>query len=150
MRLTYRGINYEPETMPLETTEGEVAGKYRGQSWRYHYPRHIPQLQPKLLLNYRGVSYSKRPVAHHSEMSIPAVTANGELPTPQHFASRKQTEAIEDAHLENMCRKLERRLAVARQRLLTDVQQRYYDKLNGTPENTAGQFQWDDEGGHGD
>lgn len=118
MRLTYRGIQYNSDSIPLETKEGEVAGKYRGQPWHYHYPRHIPQLQPKLLLNYRGVSYSKRPTvrhAHYSDISIPTVTANGELPTPQNFTSKSQAEDIEDAHLSNMRRNLERRLSVAKQ-----------------------------------
>lgn len=116
MRLTYRGIQYDSESIPLEVKEGEIAGKYRGQPWHYHYPRHIPQLKPKLLLNYRGVSYTKRPVvryAHCSDISIPAVTTNGELPTPQYFASK--TQDIEDAHVKNMRRNLERRLSVAKQ-----------------------------------
>ncbi|MFP4135128.1 MAG: DUF4278 domain-containing protein [Halothece sp.] len=118
MRLTYRGIQYDSESMPLEKTEGEVAGKYRGQPWHYHYPRHIPQLQPKLLLNYRGISYSKRPslsYAYSSDISIPVVTPNGELPTPQDFTAKTQSEDIEDAHLKNMRRNLERRLSVAKQ-----------------------------------
>ncbi|QDZ41065.1 DUF4278 domain-containing protein [Euhalothece natronophila Z-M001] len=119
MRLTYRGIQYDSESNPLEVTEGEIAGKYRGQPWHYHYPRHIPQLQPKLLLNYRGVSYSKRPVIKCSpspEMNIPAVNANGELPTPKHFSSRKPENSAEQAHLENIRRNLERRISVAKEK----------------------------------
>lgn len=118
MKLTYRGIQYEPETNPLETTEGEIGGKYRGQSWRYHYPRHIPQLQPKLGLQYRGVHYSKRPVvqSHHlSTMSIPAITPEAKLPTPPYFATQTSETEAEQAHIESMRRNLERRLSVARE-----------------------------------
>ncbi|PNW56181.1 UNVERIFIED_CONTAM: hypothetical protein BEN50_08085 [Euhalothece sp. KZN 001] len=118
MKLTYRGIQYEPETNPLETTEGEIGGKYRGQSWRYQYPRHIPQLQPKLGLQYRGVYYSKRPVvqSHHpSQMSIPAIAPEAKLPTPPHFATQTSETEAEQAHIESMRRNLERRLSVARE-----------------------------------
>jgi hypothetical protein len=118
MRLTYRGINYEPEMMPLEPTESEVAGKYRGKPWRYHYPRHIPKLQPKLWLQYRGVHYSKRPVVQSSsltEIPIPAVTSQGELPSPRYFASQTKLTEAEQAHFESIRQNLEHRLSVARQ-----------------------------------
>jgi hypothetical protein len=117
MQLTYRGIDYEPETTFLDITEGEVAGKYRGQPWCYHYPRHIPDLEPKLGLQYRGIHYSKRPVVqspHLSQTHIPAVTANTELPSPQHFTTQTVATEAGQAHLESMRRNLERRLSVAR------------------------------------
>lgn len=120
MRLTYRGINYKPEMMPLEAKEGEVAGKYRGKPWHYHYPRHMPPLNPKLWLQYRGVPYSKHPVVHTSflpELPIPAVTANGELPSPPYFASQNQgMEEAEQAHLESIRQNLQHRLSVAREK----------------------------------
>ena len=135
MRLTYRGINYEPETMPLETTEGEVAGKYRGQSWRYHYPRHIPELQPKLLLQYRGVPYAKRPVVQSSqtlsELSIPVVTPQTELPKPPHFATQREEDEAAKIHLETIRRNLERRIGVAKEKgndqLISMLEQEYKD-----------------------
>ncbi|MDR9403206.1 MAG: DUF4278 domain-containing protein [Halothece sp. Uz-M2-17] len=134
MRLTYRGINYESETMPLETIEGEVAGTYRGQPWRYHYPRHIPELEPKLWLQYRGVSYSKRPVvqsSHGSEISIPAVTPGSELPSPRHFTMQNEENEAAQAHLESIRRNLERRISIAietgNEQLLSMLEQEYKD-----------------------
>lgn len=118
MKLTYRGIQYEPETLPFEITEGEVAGKYRGQSWRYHYPRHIPQLEPKFGLKYRGISYMKRPVVqspHLSEIAIPAVTPDAKLPTPPHFTTQIEAEEAAQAHTESIRRNLERRISVAKE-----------------------------------
>lgn len=135
MRLTYRGINYEPETMPLATTEGEVAGKYRGQSWRYHYPRHVPELQTKLWLQYRGVRYIKRPVVQASqkplELSIPAVTPQTELPKPPHFATQREEDEAAKIHLETIRRNLERRIGVAKEKgndqLISMLEQEYRD-----------------------
>lgn len=132
MRLTYRGINYEPETMPFEMTEGEVAGKYRGQPWRYHYPRHMPELPPKLWLQYRGVHYSKRTVVqfpHVPEMLIPAVTPPSELPSPPHLTTQKEQTEAAQAHLDSICRNLERRLSVAKaegnEQLVSMLEQEY-------------------------
>ncbi|AFZ42622.1 hypothetical protein PCC7418_0388 [Halothece sp. PCC 7418] len=134
MRLTYRGINYETETMPLETTEGEVVGTYRGQPWRDHYPRHIPELEPKLWLQYRGVNYSKRPVvqsSHRSDLPIPAVTPHSELPSPRHFTTQNEESEAANAHLESIRRNLERRISVAREQgnehLLSMLEQEYRD-----------------------
>ncbi|NBD33672.1 MAG: DUF4278 domain-containing protein [Cyanobacteria bacterium] len=134
MRLTYRGINYEPETMPLETAEGEVAGKYRGQPWRYHYPRHIPDLQPKLWLQYRGVHYSKRSAvqsSHRPDLLIPAIGANAELPSPPHFTTQAEETEAAQAHLDSIRRNLERRIAVAREKgneqLVSLLEQEYQD-----------------------
>ncbi|PLZ30745.1 hypothetical protein CBP27_22845, partial [Fischerella thermalis WC542] len=46
MKLTYRGVDYESNPLAVEMTPGEMGGKYRGQQWRRHYPRHIPIPQP--------------------------------------------------------------------------------------------------------
>lgn len=34
IQLIYRGIKYEPTLPPVETSKGEIRGKYRGQVWR--------------------------------------------------------------------------------------------------------------------
>jgi len=119
MKLTYRGINYEPENTAIAMSEGEIAGKYRGQPWRYHYPRHIPQLKAKHGLQYRGVHYSNRPGIHQLQparnLSIPAVTPDGEFPTPNNYISQTKEIAAERVHVETMRRNLERRLSVARE-----------------------------------
>lgn len=134
MKLTYRGINYEPETTALPMNEGAIAGKYRGKPWRYHYPRHIPQLKAKYGLQYRGVHYSRCPIVESKavrEVSIPAVVPNAELPTPSYFASQAQELAAERAHVETMRRNLDRRLSVAKesgnQELIVMLEKEYRD-----------------------
>jgi hypothetical protein len=106
MKLKYRGVSYNNEpNNTLETIEGEVGGKYMGNQWRYHYPRHIPNLQPKLARKYRGVAYGE--VANNSrDRAIPTYLAsNGKQP----IVSEEAT----SVHLENIRRNLERRLKAA-------------------------------------
>lgn len=57
MKLSYRGISYEREQPPAVSQEGEIISKYRGQEWKYYYPRHVTQLQPKIDRKYRGIPY---------------------------------------------------------------------------------------------
>ncbi|NEQ19984.1 MAG: DUF4278 domain-containing protein [Microcoleus sp. SIO2G3] len=103
MKLSYRGVNYEaPST--LEVTEGEIGGMYRGQNWRYQYPRHIPTPLPIPNLKYRGVPYgSGQPIATTS-------TRTGII--------RNEREQVLDEwtnlHLQNIRRSLEHRLQVAK------------------------------------
>ncbi|MFM7478658.1 MAG: DUF4278 domain-containing protein, partial [Microcystis aeruginosa] len=47
MMLAYRGVKYEKDSLPLEMKTGDIGGKYRGQDWNHHYPRHMLQLEPK-------------------------------------------------------------------------------------------------------
>ncbi|MCU0534327.1 MAG: DUF4278 domain-containing protein [Hydrococcus sp. Prado102] len=35
MKLTYRGVSYEYNPVVVETTTGQVGGKYRGLDWRF-------------------------------------------------------------------------------------------------------------------
>ncbi len=63
MKLTYRGVQYENNTPVIETTEGEVAGKYRGLDWRFHGLKKQLHLQPRANLTYRGVTYHVHPQA---------------------------------------------------------------------------------------
>jgi Domain of unknown function (DUF4278) len=104
MKLTYRGVSYNGELSNLEAIEGEVGGKYRGNQWHYHYPKHIPNLQPKLVRKYRGVAYGE-------------VDPNQcDRPIASYFANQKQTIVSDRAnsiHLENIKRNLERRLKAA-------------------------------------
>lgn len=109
MKLSYRGVSYENESLNLEFREGEIGGKYRGQEWKTHYPRHIPELKPKVYRQYRGVAYSSRPsIRTESDLetaklcSCPLIVSTPQLP--------KNLEAI---HRENLLRNLERRLDAA-------------------------------------
>ncbi|AUC61151.1 hypothetical protein AA637_08260 [Cyanobacterium sp. HL-69] len=64
MKMSYRGNQHQPsETSLLEVKEADILGKYRGVECRQKLPRHIPQLQPKIFLTYRGVAYSSNPNA---------------------------------------------------------------------------------------
>lgn len=114
MKLHYRGVEYTRPPHNLEITEGEVAGKYRGQDWRHHYPRHMVDLQPKVGLQYRGVPYktcrvaAKKPMA---EVEVQRQQLNRSLGQTQPRAVADEAEKI---HLDNMRRNLERRLQVAK------------------------------------
>jgi len=39
MKLVYRGVTYEHPSTNINIRQGKIAGKWRGQDWRYHYPR---------------------------------------------------------------------------------------------------------------
>ncbi|NEO17884.1 MAG: DUF4278 domain-containing protein [Moorea sp. SIO4A1] len=41
MKLRYRGLSYDVQPSLLEVTEGEIGGIYRGQNWRYNYPKYV-------------------------------------------------------------------------------------------------------------
>ena len=118
MRLTYRGVSYDREPLSLEVTEGEIGGQYRGQAWRQHYPRHIPNLKTKpKILQYRGVIYQTqttvvpgpRIACHIETLHRPGTGGTQLKPIPQ-----ERIEQAQQVHLENLRRNLERRLQVAK------------------------------------
>jgi hypothetical protein len=113
MKLHYRGVEYTRTPYNLEIIEGEIAGKYRGQDWQHHYPRHMVDLQPKVGLQYRGVPYktcqvAKEPVAN-IEVQRQQLNQSFERTQP-----RAVIDEAEKIHLDNMRRNLERRLQVAK------------------------------------
>ena len=117
MKLTYRGTSYESDIPKIDVTEGEVAGKYRGQSWKYHYPRHIPVPGPPRQLKYRGVSLIKGEITTASAMAINAIT--------EQISAQRRTESVEGpalknnigpTHRANLCRILDRRKQAAIER----------------------------------
>jgi hypothetical protein len=59
MKLTYRGVSYEYNPVVVETTAGEVGGKYRSQDWRFRNLKKPPILIPRFNLTYRGVTYNQ-------------------------------------------------------------------------------------------
>ncbi|MGK7877284.1 MAG: DUF4278 domain-containing protein [Xenococcaceae cyanobacterium] len=59
MKLRYRGTSYDYEPLAVETTTGEIGGKYRSRDWRFRNLKKPPVLQPIANLTYRGVKYSK-------------------------------------------------------------------------------------------
>lgn len=100
MKLCYRGVSYEREPLTLEVTEGEIVGKYRGQTWHYHYPRHVPPVQSKTHLTYRGLSYGACSVLPEEleSMAQPSV---------------KQISKVTKTHLENIHRNIKHRVQIA-------------------------------------
>lgn len=123
MKLTYRGVSYEHNPAMLEVNEGEIGGKYRGTSWKHHYPRHIPVPQPKIDLKYRGVAYcTGDPVdveaallrKNYAQATSQALNVTNEVEL--HHNSRQQVLVeLNQAHLNNVRRSLEHRLQVARE-----------------------------------
>jgi hypothetical protein len=92
-------------------------GKYRGQAWSYHYPRHIPHIQAKPYLQYRGVAYSTSALP----ITTPQDHGVDKLTTPMCAIPLPKTKKIvqhdvSQIHLENMRRNLEYRLQVAQER----------------------------------
>ncbi|MEB3277335.1 MAG: DUF4278 domain-containing protein [Lyngbya sp.] len=75
MKLTYRGIEYEYNPPEVATATGAVAGKYRGQDWRFCNLKKPPVMQPSYNLTYRGVKYGNNPVATVSRTETPVTIA---------------------------------------------------------------------------
>ncbi len=117
MKLSYRGVSYESEPSILEIQAGEMGGKYRGQAWQYRYPRHIPQLHPKLYKQYRGVAYSTYPALLTEKWATSYSTnPNQYSPVSLNSPCKVVVNEIATAHLENMRSSLERRLQIAKSR----------------------------------
>lgn len=59
-KLVYRGANYKLPPPHVEISEGEIAGKYRGQVCRIHNPVKTFDSQPASPTKYRGASVGKQ------------------------------------------------------------------------------------------
>lgn len=127
MKLTYRGVNYEPALSTLPVVEEAVGGVYRGAAWRRHRPQQQPTLQPPVQLTYRGVPYA----AHlfHAPEPVVATAAQPEMPqdilaqsasvSAFHFPRKSKRELLSETwqrHRQNMRLSTEHRLEVARQK----------------------------------
>lgn len=56
VKLSYRGIDYEPNSLAVEVTEDEIIGKYRGQVCKCPKVKDTTALEPVSGLKYRGAS----------------------------------------------------------------------------------------------
>lgn len=101
MKLTYRGANYEYDIPTVDMEEGGVAGKYRGQNWNYHYPRHMKVPQHVRDLQYRGRLNSDR-----VSMKLDTIEET--------VTSAQKVEDVATIHQMNICNILDRRKQVAR------------------------------------
>ncbi len=127
MKLTYRGVSYEPAPSTLPVVEEPVGGIYRGAVWRRHRPQQEPALQSPVQLTYRGAQYS----AHlfHAPEAVAATAAQPELPqgvlaqsaavAAFHFPRKSKRELLSETwqrHRQNVRLSTEHRLEVARQK----------------------------------
>ncbi|MBF2056493.1 MAG: DUF4278 domain-containing protein [Cyanobacterium sp. T60_A2020_053] len=113
MKMSYRGNSYQPSaTSLMEVREGDIIGKYRGCEVRTFLPRHIPQLQPKIYLQYRGIAYSSNPNAQPYFVAHNSSTEN-KSESLAIVTSHETQENLAQVHLANLRRNLERRMAVA-------------------------------------
>jgi hypothetical protein len=111
MKLSYRGVKYDNASSFLEVTEGDIGGTYRGQTWRSHYVRHIPEPAPVHDVRYRGVAYRTGQVA----VAVPTATgARCTLPASHRREREKELDEVSRMHLTNIRRSLERRMQVAK------------------------------------
>jgi hypothetical protein len=133
MKLSYRGIGYDYAPSDLDMLAGESGGQYRGQNYKFYYPRHIPVAVPIVGLTYRGLS-----IGAHSAQSVdreisesfgtdvaPQQTTAQPVTTKQPAqvnvtplrAHRRQLlQQVADTHRSNIRQRLEHRLHVARER----------------------------------
>lgn len=61
MQLKYRGTDYNADHSPLEVSDVQIGGKYRGLDWRFRNWNNQPVVQPPRALTYRGVKYANGP-----------------------------------------------------------------------------------------
>lgn len=122
MKLVYRGIAYERDPIAVDLVESPVLGQYRGQSFHFSYPRHIPVPQPALDLKYRGVAYHRdsqgvttpiAPTARPEAAVRPVYTSGGAMISQSRKAKLAEAAKV---HHETISRHLQHRLEVARQK----------------------------------
>lgn len=114
MKFTYRGAHYEHSPLNPELTVGETGGKYRGQTWKRSYPRHIPQTQPVAELKYRGVAYCVGDPLDVELMMLSKQQDKG-ASVVKTGCVKNGADELAKAHLMNIRRNLEYRLQVARE-----------------------------------
>ncbi len=114
MKLTYRGTSYESDIPNIDVTEGEIGGKYRGQNWKYNYPRHIPISGPPQHLKYRGVAFTKPEINTAPALAIDSMTEKIGRRQPKFAESPTTKKNIGPIHQAKLCRILDRRKQAAR------------------------------------
>lgn len=126
MRLVYRNAGYDYEPVPVSLYESGISGQYRGQTFQFQYPRHIPVPQPVLNLKYRGVAYQtasdgstttiKPMVKSAAQLGksarVPAEAASGQLHSAL-FSRQVMISEVANVHRQSIQRRLQHRLEVA-------------------------------------
>ncbi|MEM7553388.1 MAG: DUF4278 domain-containing protein [Cyanobacteria bacterium P01_A01_bin.84] len=110
MRLTYRGVVYEYSPISYKPVIGETGGSYRGQHWRRNQATHIKMNRTTAQLKYRGLAYYIGKPQEVEQL----------IKQKRRFFVINKREKIEDklaeTHLSNICRNLEYRLQVAKEK----------------------------------
>ncbi|MEM8807045.1 MAG: DUF4278 domain-containing protein [Cyanobacteria bacterium P01_G01_bin.38] len=57
MKLTYRGIQYQPQSIELTTVPSTETGTYRGAKLSFRKIQHPPTVTGFAMLTYRGARY---------------------------------------------------------------------------------------------
>lgn len=113
MNMKYRGNRDSVERHFLEVQDTNIiGGKYRGCEWTYKMPHHVPQIQPKIGLQYRGITYCARSLSvSEVEKSLPWQRIIGSNPV----ISVKEDNNLQQVHLNNIRRNLEKRIQTAKE-----------------------------------
>ncbi|HHP7245330.1 MAG TPA: DUF4278 domain-containing protein [Elainellaceae cyanobacterium] len=117
MRLSYRGVRYDSEPLPVDMAETQRIGRYRGHAFRFSYPRHIPIPQPTLDLTYRGMMYRTSATGAIQTLQPVAATTNEVVSTRNKAAKPNRQNLLRDVarvHSQNIQNRLQQRLEVAR------------------------------------
>jgi hypothetical protein len=104
--------------------QSESTGSYRGQTFHFSYPKHIPVPQPSLNLKYRGVAYrttelgTVESIAHTVETkpALEVVHSVSAQTSPVRQSRRTMIAEVARVHRENIQRSLQHRLEVAKAR----------------------------------
>ncbi len=116
MNLSYQGGNYE-STPSLEIAEGETGGTYRGQPWRFHYPRHIREPLTVHHQQYRGIPYLMGKLKVADSVRVEEAVAHGATKLWfTHNQEDKEVNQTTNNHLRNIQRALEHRLQIAKEK----------------------------------
>ncbi|MGJ3249709.1 MAG: DUF4278 domain-containing protein [Elainellaceae cyanobacterium] len=118
MRLSYRGVRYDSEPLPVDMAETQRIGRYRGHTFRFAYPRHIPIPQPTLDLTYRGIMYQTSATGA-IQTRQPVAATNEVVPTQNKAAKPNRQSVLREVarvHNQNIQNRLQHRLEVARAR----------------------------------
>lgn len=120
MRLSYRGVQYDDESIPVDLVDRGIYGQYRGQSIAFTYPRHIPVPQATVRLQYRGLAYQTTATGG----VVPVATVHPEIApgeqavaVPSSLRSRvrqMQASEVTKVHLASIRQRLQHRIDVAK------------------------------------
>lgn len=117
MKLTYRGVPYNATPAQAKTAETGLTGKYRGQTVRFHKVQELTVPQPVLQLQYRGVAYQTT-ASGQAKAAAPASvspqTVSAFRPSRSTSARRALLNEVSRIHRDNIQRRLQHRLDVAR------------------------------------